>query len=87
VNAAVTAVQHGWKTDEQIAADYGGDILENLEANAKVAERREDLGLGQPVIAGAAQQPTAPDPKGDDDADAPDDAKLDADADSEDTGD
>jgi lambda family phage portal protein len=87
VNAAVTAVQHGWKTDEQIAADYGGDILENLEANAKVAERREDLGLGQPVIAGAAQQPTAPDTKGDDDADAPDDAKLDADADSEDTGD
>ena len=55
VNAAVTAVQNGWKTDEQIAADYGGDIMENLEAFAKVKAKRKELGLGDPVIAGAAQ--------------------------------
>lgn len=55
VNAAVTAVQNGWKTDEQIAADYGGDIMENLEDFAKVKAKREELGLGDPVIAGAAQ--------------------------------
>lgn len=53
VNAAVTAVQHGWKTDEQIAADYGGDIMENLDDNAKVKAKRAELGLGGPSAADA----------------------------------
>ena len=31
VNAAETAVAHGWKTNSQIASDYGGDYDDNVE--------------------------------------------------------
>ena len=74
VNAAVTAVDHGWKTSEQIAADYGGDIFENLEDNARVAEHRRKLGLRDPVIPGASNitdETTDDDDQGDDKADKP----------------
>lgn len=60
VNAAVLAVQHGWKTYEQIAADYGGDIDDNLEENARIVKKVAELGL-------AAPQPPPANPDDDDD--------------------
>ena len=43
VNAAVIAVEHGWKTNEEVTSQYGGaDFLENcdrlkIENKAKAA--------------------------------------------------
>lgn len=48
VNAAAVAVSHGWKTDAQVAADYGCDIDDNLEEAARVAELRKRYGLVAP---------------------------------------
>lgn len=45
VNAAAIAVQHGWKTDEQVAADYGCDISDNLAEQSRVKKLRESLGI------------------------------------------
>lgn len=45
VNAAVVAVEHHWKTDAQVAADYGTDYDDNLEEAARVARLREQYGL------------------------------------------
>ena len=47
VNAAAVAVDRGWKTDAQIAADYGCDIDDNLEEAARVADIRKRYGLTQ----------------------------------------
>ncbi len=43
INAAILAVAHNWKTDEQIAADYGGDIDDNIEANARLKAKAARL--------------------------------------------
>lgn len=51
VNAAVVAVQHNWKTDAQVAADYGCDFDDNLEEAARVAALREKYGLDAPAKA------------------------------------
>lgn len=48
VNAAAVAVSHGWKTDAQIAADFGCDIDDNLEEAARVAQLRKNYGLTAP---------------------------------------
>lgn len=45
VNASKIAVENGWKTDKQIAAEYGGDIDDNLEEQARVKALRKDYGL------------------------------------------
>lgn len=45
VNAAAVAVAHGWKTDAQIAADYGTDIDENIDEAARLRPRKEAAGL------------------------------------------
>lgn len=74
VTAAVTAVQNGWKTDEQIAADYGGDIMENLAVYAKVKDKRKELGLGEPIVMGATFIPDD-DKDGDESGDKPDSKK------------
>ena len=50
VNAAAVAVAHGWKTDAQVAADYGCDIDDNLEEAARVAELRKQYGLPEPQL-------------------------------------
>lgn len=50
VNAAAVAVAHGWKTDAQVAADYGCDIDDNLEEAARVAELRKQFGLPEPQL-------------------------------------
>jgi len=64
VQASVIAVEHGWKTDADLAADYGGDIDDNLVEQARVKDVREGLGLRDPIILGATQ------PMGNDDEDA-----------------
>lgn len=45
VNAAAVAVAHGWKTDAQIAADYGTDIDENIAEAARLRPSKESAGL------------------------------------------
>lgn len=45
VNAAVVAVEHGWKTDSQIAADYGTDIDENIAEAERLRPLKESAGL------------------------------------------
>lgn len=45
VNAAVIAVEHGWKTDGQISADYGTDFEENLEEATRLKKKKEKAGL------------------------------------------
>lgn len=57
VNASVIAVAHNWKTDEQIAADYGCDIEENIEANARLKAKAVELGVAPPAPNGAKTEP------------------------------
>ena len=45
VNAAAVAVAHGWKTDAQIAADYGTDIDENIAEAERINPRKTAAGL------------------------------------------
>lgn len=45
VSAAVVAVQNGWKTDSQIAADYGTDIDENIAEAKRLRPLKESAGL------------------------------------------
>lgn len=45
INAAVIAVDHGWKTDEQVAAEFGTDFDENLAEAARVKPLKEKAGV------------------------------------------
>ncbi len=45
INAAAIAVSHGWKTDTQIAADYGTDFEENLDEAKRLLPKKESAGL------------------------------------------
>lgn len=45
VNAAAVAVAHGWKTDAQIAADYGTDFEENLAEAKRLKKKKTDAGI------------------------------------------
>lgn len=45
VNAAAIAVSHGWKTDTQIAADYGTDFEENLAEAKRLKKKKADAGI------------------------------------------
>lgn len=49
VNAATVAVAHHWKTDAQVAAEYGCDIDDNIEEAARVKAMRDDYGLSEPL--------------------------------------
>ena len=53
VQASAIAVANGWKTDAQIAADFGGDIADNLAEQARVKKERESLGLNTATAASA----------------------------------
>ena len=48
VNAAAVAVAHGWKTDTQIAADYGSDFEENLAEATRLKKMKEKAGFTSP---------------------------------------
>ena len=63
VNASVIAVAHNWKTDEQIAADYGCDIDENIEANARLKAKATELGVAPPAPQGTKTTPDNADDK------------------------
>lgn len=45
VNASVIAVANGWKTDEQIAAEYGTDIDDNIESIRRTNEAKTQAGI------------------------------------------
>ena len=45
VNAAAVAVAHGWKTDTQIAADYGTDYEENLAEQKRLKKKKDAAGI------------------------------------------
>lgn len=45
VNAAALAVDRGWKTDSQIAADYGTDFEENLAEAKRLKKKKEAAGI------------------------------------------
>ena len=45
VNAAAIAVDRGWKTDAQIAADYGTDIDENIAEAQRLKPLKQSAGL------------------------------------------
>ena len=51
VQASAIAVANGWKTDAQIAADFGSDIGDNLSEQARVAALRKKLGLATETVA------------------------------------
>lgn len=57
VNAAVVAVQHGWKTDAQIASDYGSDFDDNLAESMRVKDAKKKAGVGDSP---SASNPSAP---------------------------
>ena len=45
VNAAAQAVAHGWRTDAEVAAEYGGDIDDNIAEAARIKDAKESAGL------------------------------------------
>ena len=45
VNAAVVAVAHGWRSDAEIAAEYGNDIDDNIREAARIDSAKAEAGL------------------------------------------
>jgi capsid protein len=45
VNAAVVAVAHGWRTDAEVAAEYGNDIDDNITEARRIALPKLEAGL------------------------------------------
>ena len=45
VNAAAVAVSHGWRTDAEIASEYGNDIDDCLEEAKRIRPAKEEAGL------------------------------------------
>lgn len=59
VNAAAQAVAHGWRTDAEVAADYGGDIDDNIAEAARIKDAKESAGLI--TVGNGNASPSAPD--------------------------
>lgn len=57
VNAATIAVAHGWRTDAEVASDYGNDIDDDIKEAARVKPLKEAAGL---VTLPSGQQPPQP---------------------------
>ena len=45
MNAATTAVAHGWRTDADVAADYGNDVNDNIQEAARIKDAKASAGL------------------------------------------
>ena len=60
VNAATIAVAHGWRTDAEVASDYGNDIDDNIKEAARIRPEKEAAGL---VTLPSGQQPPQPTPE------------------------
>lgn len=54
VNAATIAVAHGWRTDAEVASDYGNDIDDDIKEAARVRPAKDAAGL---VTLPSGQQP------------------------------
>jgi lambda family phage portal protein len=59
VNAATIAVAHGWRTDAEVASDYGNDIDDDIKEAARIRPEKEAAGL---VTLPSGQQPPQPQP-------------------------
>lgn len=59
VNAATIAVAHGWRTDAEVASDYGNDIDDDIKEAERVRPAKEAAGL---VTLPSGQQPPQPQP-------------------------
>ena len=59
VNAATIAVAHGWRTDAEVASDYGNDIDDDIKEAARVRPAKEAAGL---ITLPNGQQPPQPQP-------------------------
>ena len=59
VNAATIAVAHGWRTDAEVASDYGNHIDDDIKEAARVRPAKEAAGL---VTLPSGQQPPQPQP-------------------------
>jgi hypothetical protein len=60
VNAATIAVAHGWRTDAEVASDYGNDIDDDIKEAARIRPEKEAAGL---VTLPSGQQPPQPQPQ------------------------
>lgn len=58
VNAAAAAVAHGWRTDAEVASDYGNDIDDNIKEAARIRPEKEAAGLITLPNGQAMPQPT-----------------------------
>ncbi len=45
VNAATVATAHGWRTDAEVAAEYGNDIDDNIAEAARIKDAKASAGL------------------------------------------
>jgi capsid protein len=64
MNAAKLAVENGWRTDSDIAADLGGDYGDNLEVKEREKEMRKKHGIEDPPKAnGQAVRPEDDEPE------------------------
>lgn len=59
MNAATTAVAHGWRSDAEVAADYGNDIDDNIKEAARIKDAKAAAGLLTVGNALNAAQPAA----------------------------
>ena len=60
VNAATVATAHGWRTDAEIAAEYGNDIDDNIAEQLRVKSAKAEAGLitvGQGLNAAPPPEP------------------------------
>ena len=82
MNAATTAVAHGWRSDAEVAADYGNDIDDNIKEAMRIKDAKKAAGLitvgngnaSQPKGVGGAQSPAT---DGDDKPEPADDEESD----------
>jgi len=60
VNAATVATAHGWRTDAEVAAEYGNDIDDNIAEQLRIKDAKAAAGLitvGQGINAAPPEEP------------------------------
>jgi len=66
VNAATVAAAHGWRTDAEIAAEYGNDIDDNIAEQLRIKDAKAEAGL---ITVGQGLNSAQPDAPKDDQKD------------------
>jgi len=64
VNAATVAASHGWRTDAEIAAEYGNDIDDNIAEALRIKDAKAAAGL---ITVGQGLNASQPETSKDDD--------------------